>query len=92
MTQGLRMLIRSILCLGGELVCFALMVMFALIARAFLAGGAGTQLGLLAVNSWGVLIGMVGLIGFSVGSFLAFAVGIYLCAIGFIAPEQQCIP
>ena len=92
MTQRLRMLLRSILCLGGALVCFALMVMFALTARAFLAGGAGAQLGLFSVNSAGVLIGMVGVIGLSFGSFLAFAVGIYLCALGFIASEQTAHP
>ena len=59
---------------------FVLMAGFAMVAKEFLAGGAGVQLGLVAVSGWGVLIGMVGLAGFILAGFFCFAGGVVLLA------------
>ena len=73
-------ILRSMVCLGGGVICFGLMAGFVLVAKEFLVGGAGVQLGLVALSGWGVLIGMVGVIGFILAAFFCFAVGVVLCA------------
>jgi hypothetical protein len=84
-----RQILRLMLCLGGGVVCFALMAGFAVVAKEFLAGGAGAQLGLVAVSGWGVLIGMVGLAGFILAGFFCFAVGVVLVAEGVVRGNRE---
>ena len=85
-------ILRSMFCLGGGVVCFGLMAGFAVVTKEFLAGGAGVQLGLVAVSGWGVLIGMVGVAGFILAGFFCFAVGVVLLAEGVVRVrgEQRC--
>ena len=77
------------ICLGGGVMCFGLMVAFALVGKEFLAGGAGVQLGLVGVSGWGVLIGMVGVIGFILAAFFCFAVGVVLLANAVVSSDGK---
>ena len=82
-------MVRSILCLSGGALCFLLMAAFALVAKEFLVGGAGMQLGLVALSSWGVLIGMVGVVGFILAAFFCFAVGVVLLANAVVSRDRE---
>ena len=82
-------MMRSMLCLGGGVLCFGLMAAFALVAKEFLSSGAGVQLGLVVVSSWGVLIGMVGVIGFTLAAFFCFAVGVVLLANAVVSSDRE---
>jgi len=47
------------------------------------------QFGLLALSSWRVLIGMVGVIGFILAPFFCFAVGVVLCANVVVSSDRE---
>ena len=56
----------------------------------YLGGGAGLQGVGFGVSSATVLVGLVHVLGFAVGTFLCFVVGVWLCAQGLVcAPGKR---
>ena len=84
---GSMKIFRSLLFFVAGSASFGAVGVFVLVAKEFLAGGAGTQLGVMFLNWSGALIGTVALIGFILGAFFCFAIGAVLCALGIVGLE-----
>ena len=67
---------------------FAAALFFAIFAWSYVTDGAGLQFFGLSLSSGSVLLGLIHLLGFGFGAFLCFAIGVGLCAHGFVPPPQ----
>jgi hypothetical protein len=81
-------ILRATLFLIAGLCWLAAALFFAILGWSYVAGGAGLQFFGLSFSSGTVLLGLIHLLGFGFGAFLCFAIGVGLCAHGFIPLPQ----
>ena len=80
---------RATIFLVGGLCWLAASLFFVVTAWAYVKDGAGLGFFALSISSGSVLLGMIHLLGFGIGAFFCFAIGVGLCAHGLVPPQAE---